>query len=76
MSSFTRQPCLTTREQAVLSLMAQGRQNREIAERLGIASGTVESHVHHILCKLGVSSRLQAVLLATRQDLLAERAAD
>lgn len=67
---------LTARERAVLSLIAQGHQNKEIARALGITTGTVECHVHSILKKLGVTTRLQAALLATRQDLLGDRVAD
>ncbi|MFC6087047.1 helix-turn-helix transcriptional regulator [Sphaerisporangium aureirubrum] len=51
---------LTAREQEVLSLVAEGLSNREIAERLFIANKTVSVHVSNILAKLGVSSRTQA----------------
>ena len=51
---------LTTREQAVLMEVAQGRTNREIAEALGIAEKTVSVHVSHILAKLGCKTRTQA----------------
>ncbi|MDL4774615.1 ATP-binding protein [Actinomadura xylanilytica] len=54
---------LTRRERQVAELVAEGLSNREIAERLIIAKRTVDSHVEHILAKLGVSSRTQ---VATR----------
>ncbi|MGH7717416.1 MAG: LuxR C-terminal-related transcriptional regulator, partial [Gemmatimonadaceae bacterium] len=61
---------LTTREREVLGLLSQGMTNSEIAERLFITPSTAKVHVRHILEKLGVRNRLQAVLRA--QDLLNE----
>jgi predicted ATPase/GAF domain-containing protein len=52
---------LTSRELEVLSLMAQGATNRTIAEKLVIAMPTVKSHITHILTKLNVASRAEAV---------------
>ena len=54
-------PDLTPREREVLSLIALGLSNSEIAERLTLELGTVKNHVHHILEKLNVSSRQDAV---------------
>jgi NarL family two-component system response regulator LiaR len=62
---------LTERETQVLSLLTQGKSNKEIANALRIAEDTVKSHVRHILSKLGVQSRTQAVILAIRQGLVA-----
>lgn len=60
---------LTRRESQVAELVAAGRSNREIAEALVISQRTVESHVDHILSKLGFSTRTQiAVWLATGQS--------
>ncbi len=53
---------LTARETEVLSLMAAGMNNREIADALGTSEGTVKNHVSSILSKLGVRDRVRAVL--------------
>jgi two-component system NarL family response regulator len=55
---------LTQREQEILALIAQGKTNAEIAQTLGIATGTVRVHVHAILQKLDVRDRTQAAILA------------
>jgi DNA-binding NarL/FixJ family response regulator len=55
---------LTTRETEVLRLMAGGYSNREIADALGTAEGTVKNHASSILSKLGVRDRTRAVLKA------------
>ena len=65
---------LTDREAQVLSLLAQGKSNKEIASYLQIAEDTVKSHIRHILTKLGVQSRTQAVILAIRQGLVTSEA--
>jgi len=57
---------LTPREMDVLRLLAQGQSNKEIARALDLVEETVKSHVRHILAKLGVQSRTQAVLAAIR----------
>src|SRR5262249_39747545 len=54
---------LTGREQQVLSLLNQGRSNKEIANALNIASATVKNHVHHLLAKLQVTTRSEAMAL-------------
>lgn len=53
---------LTEREHDVFALLATGSSNKEIARHLHISEHTVESHVSHILHKLNVESRLEAVL--------------
>jgi DNA-binding CsgD family transcriptional regulator len=57
---------LTPREKDVLSHMAEGLQNKEIAQRLEISLATVRNHVHNLLEKLGVHSKLEAISLAYR----------
>lgn len=57
---------LTRREQQVLELLIDGLSNREIAEQLFITEGTASVHVSHILRKLGVSSRHQAIAILLR----------
>ncbi|MGH8464544.1 MAG: helix-turn-helix domain-containing protein, partial [Pseudomonas sp.] len=62
---------LSTREQAVLELIAQGCSNQEISERLFISLHTVKTHASHINSKLGVERRTQAVARAKALGLLA-----
>jgi HD-GYP domain-containing protein (c-di-GMP phosphodiesterase class II) len=61
---------LTAREVEVLSLLARGQPNKEIAKRLFVTSKTVSSHVEHIYTKLGVSSRARATHFATQHGLV------
>ena len=61
---------LTMRERQVLELLAKGLSPGEIAERLYISPKTVRTHVEHLLQKLGVRSRTQAVALAYRRNLI------
>ena len=58
---------LTRREIDVLELAADGWTNGRIAEKLFISEATVKSHVGHILRKLGVTNRVEAVSLYLRQ---------
>jgi DNA-binding CsgD family transcriptional regulator len=60
---------LTAREQEVLTLIAQGRSNREIGLQLFISAKTVSVHVSNILAKLGAGSRTEAVALARRRGI-------
>lgn len=61
---------LTKRELEVLLLLARGLDTVAIAEELGIAGHTVEWHVRHLIEKLGVHSKLQAVVKAARKGLI------
>jgi len=61
---------LTAREVDVLRLIVAGHSNREIATLLYISEGTVKTHVNHLLMKLGVSDRTQAVTTALRRGLV------
>jgi DNA-binding NarL/FixJ family response regulator len=58
---------LTAREREVLSLLADGRSNREIARTLGVSEKTIKTHVSSVLAKLGVADRTQAAVLAVRR---------
>lgn len=59
---------LTKREGEVLDFMQQGLSNREIAKTLWISESTVKVHVHHVLTKLGVRSRTEAVAISMNRD--------
>lgn len=61
---------LTPREREVLCLLCQGLDNKSIALRLGLACGTVKTHVKALLQKLGACSRTQAVAEAHRLGLI------
>jgi DNA-binding NarL/FixJ family response regulator len=66
---------LSAREEEVLHLLAQARSNRDIAEAMSIAEGTVKRHTSSIYAKLGARSRMEAVRKAvllgifSREDL-------
>jgi DNA-binding NarL/FixJ family response regulator len=61
---------LTEREREILELIATGRSNAAIGAALGVDVGTVKSHVHRILGKLGVASRAEAIAAAIRRGLV------
>jgi DNA-binding NarL/FixJ family response regulator len=61
---------LTVREQEVLVYITFGKTNSEIAQLLGISTGTVKNHIHHIITKLEVSDRRQALLRALELGLI------
>jgi DNA-binding NarL/FixJ family response regulator len=63
-SSLDRPDPLTDRETEILRLMAGGYSNKEIANSLGVAEGTIKNHVSNILSKMGVRDRTRAVLKA------------
>jgi DNA-binding CsgD family transcriptional regulator len=64
--------CFTRRQLDVLCLLCEGLPNKVISTRLKISPGTVKIHVGNILRKLGVSSRLQAVVSARRRGLVTD----
>lgn len=59
-------PPLTAREQQILDLIAEGLTNRQIGDRLFLAEKTVKNYVSGLLAKLGMQSRTQAAVYATR----------
>ena len=61
---------LTPRELEVLGLLAEGLSDKEISERLNVGIGTVRNHAVNIFNKLGVHSRLQALLFAVRHGIV------
>jgi NarL family two-component system response regulator LiaR len=61
---------LTPREREVLKLMAEGRNNPQIADRLVVSRSTVKFHISSILSKLGAASRTEAVALALQHGLI------
>ena len=68
--SFDIPEALTTRETEILRLMAGGHSNKEIANSLFVAEGTVKNHVSNILSKIGVRDRTRAVLKALELGLI------
>lgn len=61
---------LTLREHEILTLIVGGRANKQIAAELGIALGTVKTHVNSLLGKLGVGDRTEAAVAAIRRGLV------
>ncbi len=61
---------LTAREMEVLRLLVAGRSNKDISATLAIAEETVKTHVSHVLAKLGVENRAQAIAEALRRRLV------
>lgn len=69
-SRETGNATLSDREMAVLDLLSEGKQNRDIGETLGIAEATVKMHVKSICSKLGANNRTQAVIVARDMNLI------
>jgi len=61
---------LSERETTIISRLAQGMSNREVAEDLALAEGTVRNHVSNILSKLHAANRVQAINLARQHKLI------
>ncbi|TVQ29942.1 MAG: DNA-binding response regulator [Wenzhouxiangella sp.] len=69
-SSLDQPDPLTERETEILRLMAGGYSNKEIANALSVAEGTVKNHVSNVLSKMGVRDRTRAVLKAFESGIL------
>jgi len=69
-AEYFPQPALTPREIEVLTLVAQGLANKEIAGRIGTADGTVKMHVQNILAKLEATDRTHAVTIALKRGII------
>lgn len=63
-------PALSTRQQEVLELLAEGLRAKEVALRLGLAESTVRNHIHALLRRLGSRSQLEALARARAAGLL------
>ena len=61
---------LSDREREVLTLLAEGLANKQIARRLGISEKTVKAHLTHVFRRIGVTDRTQAALWAERNGFL------
>jgi DNA-binding NarL/FixJ family response regulator len=70
LSEYFPQMALTPRETEVLGLVANGLGNKEIADRLGTATGTIKIHIQNILDKLNAADRTQAVTIAVQRGIL------
>jgi DNA-binding NarL/FixJ family response regulator len=64
---------LTEREKVVLTLLVNGKSNREISSKLSISSATVKYHLGNIYSKLGVKNRIEAVTVAMEHRLVAKQ---
>jgi two-component system nitrate/nitrite response regulator NarL len=60
---------LTTRERQIVRVMAEGLTNKEMAQRLKLAEGTVKVHLHRIYRKLGIANRTALAVRANNQTL-------
>lgn len=70
LAAFTPRIALTERELEVLTCMAKGASNKEIAAALGRSDGTIKVHVLHILQKLDASDRTEAVTVALKRGII------
>jgi DNA-binding NarL/FixJ family response regulator len=70
LNEYFPQVALTPREVEVLKFVARGLGNKEIADRIGTAGGTVKMHIQNILAKLGASDRTHAVTIAIQRGIL------
>jgi DNA-binding NarL/FixJ family response regulator len=69
-AAHLNEPILTTRELAVLQLVADGQRNKEVAARLSISEDTVKMHLRNVMQKLEVNDRTHAVMVAVRRGFI------
>ena len=62
-----RDPALTKRQRQIVRLVARGYPNAEIAQRLGLTTGTVKAHMHLILTRLNITNRTTLAVRAQRR---------
>lgn len=70
MAEFSPRQELTSREIEVLTLVAKGLANREIARAIGRTPETVKAHLKNVMDKLGVNGRTEAVMQAVRRGII------
>ena len=70
LAEFTPRVALTTREVEVLNFVAKGLRNKEIARVIGRTEGTVKVHLKHLMAKLGVDDRTEAVTLGLQRGII------
>jgi two-component system nitrate/nitrite response regulator NarL len=68
--SVSKNPLLTNRENQVVRLVAQGRRNREVAQKLSISEKTVKNHLWNIFNKLGIDNRVELAFRTMNHALL------
>jgi DNA-binding NarL/FixJ family response regulator len=76
LASRTPSAALTPRQSEIMTMLAEGKSNKEIARHLKVLEGTVKLHVKGVLRKLGVKNRTEAVLAAARAGYLSNRRGD
>ena len=61
---------LTARESEIFNLLSKNLDTMEIAYKLGISEKTVRNHISNVICKLGVSSRTQAIIVLVKNGMI------
>ncbi len=69
MLAMSERTNLSDREMEILSLIAHGYVNKQIARRLGIACGTVDTHITRVLLRLGARTRAEAVHICAKRGI-------
>lgn len=69
-SGVAATPTLSAREREVLTFLARGRRNKEIARKLGIETSTVETYISNAMVKLDVPTRIEAIIAAIQRGII------